>query len=371
MKDAEEIEKFIPIFETSLRINKIPQPLWKQQLLTHLPLDTLVKIEDVLQADDSTYEEAVGALRGTTALSFCSAAEDMCSGDRGLIWDMDIRHGSAKMLRLIETVAGEAENKREMAQSFAVALIRDHLNPQLKNYMDTSRRFGFKEFLETCEEWERSQPRGTSCYKKTRVSSVAQGRVQGSNPYPVKKPLTCFTCGKTGHMSRECQSHPQGEAVTAPVVAEAPAAPAGTQKKNNVTCFRCHQKGHKSPYCPSRPKSNRRVKLQSDKLLYLQPNELFGQVGRHSMPITCDSGAQISVAPEESVEASEFTGETQTLEDFHTGKVTGRICNVIFTIAGKQFPKRAVTLPGELLRWTLCMAVPLDWKWTSSWSRWL
>jgi len=65
----------------------------------------------------------VGALRGTTALSFCSAAEDICSGDRERIWEMDIRQGSAKLLRLIETMSGEAENKREMAQSFAVALM--------------------------------------------------------------------------------------------------------------------------------------------------------------------------------------------------------------------------------------------------------
>jgi len=86
MKEEDEVEKFIPIFESFLRINKVPQGLWKQKLLTYHPLESLVKIEEVLQEEDSTYEEAVGALRGTTALSFCSAAEDMCSGDRGRIW---------------------------------------------------------------------------------------------------------------------------------------------------------------------------------------------------------------------------------------------------------------------------------------------
>jgi len=39
MKEEEEIEKFIPIFETSLQINEVPQNLWKQKLLTHLPLE--------------------------------------------------------------------------------------------------------------------------------------------------------------------------------------------------------------------------------------------------------------------------------------------------------------------------------------------
>jgi len=95
--------------------------------------------------------------------------------------------------------------------------------------------------------------------------------------------------------------------------------------------------------------------LPLEKLLYLQQNELFGQVGRHLMPITCDSGAQVSVVPEESVEDEELTGETQILEDFHTGRVKGNV----FTIAGRTFKKRAVTLPGEMLRWTPCMAIPL------------
>jgi len=154
--------------------------------------------------------------------------------------------------------------------------------------------------------------------------------------------------------------------VTAPVAVEAPAAPSRVPSKADITCFRCHHKGHKSPNCPSRPKGNRRVKLLSEKLLYLQSNELFGQVGRHSMPITCDSCAEVSVVPEESVEEEELTGETQILEDFHTGRVEGNVCNVGLTIAGRSFRKRAVTLPGEMVtlpgemvRWTPFMAIPL------------
>jgi len=134
----------------------------------------------------------------------------------------------------------------------------------------------------------------------------------------------------------------------------------GARGKAEVVCFKCNQKGHKAPDCPTRPKTNRRVKLPVDKLVYLNPNELFGQVGVHGMPITCDSGAQISVVPEECVEPSEFSGELQVLEDFHTGRVTGRVCHVNFKIGGRTFRKRAVTQPGELLRWTPCMAVPLN-----------
>jgi len=133
MKDSDELEEFIPVFETSLRVNGVSKPLWKQKLLTHLPLKALVKVEEVLQTDDSSYEDTVGALRGSTALSFCSAAEDLCSGERGKIWEMEVCPSLARLKHLVKIVAGEAENKDEMAESVAVALARDHLAPDDSN----------------------------------------------------------------------------------------------------------------------------------------------------------------------------------------------------------------------------------------------
>jgi len=87
MKETDELEEFIPIFEASLKVNNVPASLWKQKLLTHLPLKSLVKVEDALQDEGSSYDDMVSALRGCVALSFCSAAEDMCSGERGKIWE--------------------------------------------------------------------------------------------------------------------------------------------------------------------------------------------------------------------------------------------------------------------------------------------
>jgi len=113
----------------------------------------------------------------------------------------------------VRRVTSDADTKEETIECVAVALMRDRLVPSLKSYVDITRRYKLGEFVSTCEEWERSQPRGTPCFRKSRSSVTVQGRAQGnSQPYPLKKPLTCFTCGKVGHMSRECRSRPPGEA---------------------------------------------------------------------------------------------------------------------------------------------------------------
>jgi len=268
-------------------------------------------------------------------------------------------HGPSldKLCKAITNVTKNDETKEEVVQSIAVALNKDRLNPALKTYVDLSRRFKLGEYKAVVEEWEKSQQE-THWARKGRQGWTNSMTRTLNAPYS-QKTLKCYSCGKLGHLMRKYRSKPAGER---PALTEQPVAsntiPAKSDAKN-ITCFRCHQKRHKSPSCLSRPKGNRRVKIPSDKLLYLQHKELLGKVGKHSMPITCDSGAQVSVAPEESVEENELTGETQVLEDFHTGRVTGNVCNIVFTIAGRPFNKKAVTLPGESLRWTPCMAVPL------------
>jgi len=97
MKEADDIESFIPIFEASLRMNGVPCESWKAKLTSHLPLKTLVPVENVLHSGDSSYGDLVDALMGCSTLSFCSAAEDMCSGERGRLWEMEVRASMTKL----------------------------------------------------------------------------------------------------------------------------------------------------------------------------------------------------------------------------------------------------------------------------------
>jgi len=147
------VESFISTFETMLKIAEIPRRAWKRELATHIPLGAIAKVGEVASDSDSTYEDVLGALRGSVSLSFGSAAEDLLSGERGSIYEMDVRPSLNRLKYLIKAVAGDSETIDEVAERMAVAIARDHLVPPLRTIVDTGMHFAHKQFVEACEQW--------------------------------------------------------------------------------------------------------------------------------------------------------------------------------------------------------------------------
>ena len=136
--------------------------------------------------------------------------------------------------------------------------------------------------------------------------------------------------------------------------------------RKEITCFSCHQKGHKLPQCPQKQTHIKRIQIPSNKAIPLRDNELFGSVGVHRLPITCDSGADISVIPEECVSPEQLTGETCEIDSFIRKRTSGKVCDIVISVNGKEFKRRAVTQPGVHLAWTACLSLPFankdDWS---------
>ena len=86
---------------------------------------------------------------------------------------------------------------------------------------------------------------------------------------------------------------------------------------------------------------------------------MFGSVGPHRMPITCDTGADVTVIPDECVEPHQRTGEYCELKAFNDSKSTGEWCKVDITVGDVTFQKTAVTQPGESLGWSVCLSLDM------------
>ena len=372
MHESDDVETFIELFEAALRANEISPDLWKRKLHAQLPNSVKVKIQWVLQDDGATYDQIKEALLGCAEVSFGVAAEAFKAAEKGKLTTMTPRTAADKMRRWAGKITQGATSESECRDLLVMAEMRHWLVPELKSYVDLARVKDLKEFVKVIEGWESSQPTGTPCFRH--MYSNPQSTQNSSSrylPYPSKRSFSCYHCNKPGHISKDCRSRlaadrPPLTPITTktPVKVETQAptlqvtVPGGSRPaKREVTCFLCHQKGHKSPQCPQKQQV-KWVQIPAKDVVRLRDNELMGSLGPHVLPVTCDSGADITVVPEECVDPKLFTNETCEVSSFNRVTSSGKVCNIVIEIAGRKFPRRAVAQPGESLAWSTCLSLP-------------
>ena len=124
--------------------------------------------------------------------------------------------------------------------------------PELKTYVDLMRSTDLQHFLMVTEEWERSQPEKRHIFKQSsrfgNTSSFRQGQ-NSSYQSGSKKPLTCYFCGKIGHISKECRSQLGGDSQKQTPAVTTPVTTPQVDRKP-IVCFSCYHVEHKSPPIP-------------------------------------------------------------------------------------------------------------------------
>ena len=142
-------------------------------------------------------------------------------------------------------------------------------------------------------------------------TAVFKGRSANEGHQERRGPITCYTCGKVGHRSADCWQAKNREI----------APKAGVAVK--IVCYTCGEEGHKSPQCPrnmkgekagskgAQPKPVKRVWQNQTGCVQLE-----GSVNGHQAQVLLDSGADISVVPEDMVEPTLMSGGKVAVKPF-------------------------------------------------------
>ena len=274
---------------------------------------------------------------------------------------MEVQLAGDKMARWVTKMMEGAETTQDKAERIAMGALRANMVPELKMYLDLAKPTTKPEFDAVIDQWVKAQPYKRSVYKQQ--SGYRSGdsykfrQENNNNPYNSanRRPVTCYSCGKVGHMSKEYRSKPlqvqkQTSTNTAPV------------DTKPIVCFTCSELGHKSPQCPKRRKDKvKRVSIPREKIERLADNDIMATLGGVRLPMTFDSGAQISVVPIELVRSDEMTGETTNYRGAFTNNewLVGIVANVSIKVGDELFRSRAIAAPGEQMEWTALLRIDM------------
>ena len=120
--------------------------------------------------------------------------------------------------------------------------------------------------------------------------------------------LRCFVCGKMGHKAVDCWHKEKG----------VPGARAA-ESDSKIVCYICGVEGHKATTCPGKKEAQKGANVKQINHVKVEGVEetiVQGRVNGRRANLLLDSGAQITIVPEEMVDRKLRTKEVVSLRGF-------------------------------------------------------
>ena len=166
--------------------------------------------------------------------------------------------------------------------------------------------------------------------------------------------ITCFICGKQGHRSYECKH--RGDRSNHGVGKDD-----GKPYQRQITCFNCGMQGHIASECvKSKDKLKDREVKAGDTLVNTigsgSPNfKLAGMVNGIETIILLDTGADLTVVPDNLVLANQVSDKSVNVRGLGGIAFQAKLAKVLFTVQGLTFYKEVA-----MVSHTICSCVLLS-----------
>ena len=308
-KEGDDLEDFFVTVEHRLRASEIEEREWTGMLDTKFCGKTLVAWRDVAEAFPVYKEAKLNLLRScgytpkVASDNFFGFKPECC---KGLTGDQLYLKGQQLLRRMVapERLSERAEFAIVKGWVYSVVPRRARMALDARAVDDsTSLVSALQDFLSIEGEKGDSQ-----------VASFKKGMVEHKERMGS---MNCFKCGKSGHKAADCW----GSKGSREGAYKSPSGPGKDNSvepnvrngSNKIVCYTCGVEGHKMPQCPRKAEFyGKDVKVKPVKRLKQREGKcvrIDGKVNGFDMPIMMDSGAELSVVPEDLVSPRNLTGE--------------------------------------------------------------
>ena len=346
-RDSDDIEDYLLTSERKLKAGDIPEEEWVAILASKLGGKVGSAWQDLLMAEGCYQDVKAGLLKvcgytpklaGEVFFGFRQDAMKGMSADQ--LW-----HRGVQLLRRIVALA-----RLEPGVEFALmkAWIWSIVPRRARMLLDSRVVTSSGELIGVLQdhlvmEGERGEGQVAVFRRQNHGSEPSTGNVNSDK----KIVGSCFKCGKTGHKAADCwqKSSGAGSGASKP-------SSSGSVSGRTIVCYTCGVEGHKSTQCtkvkqekPS-PKEGQAKPVRRLWHRVERDSVVKGVVNGKEVSIVLDSGATISVVPEDMVGEELKTGEIVSVMAFQSKEpVNLPIARVKFKIEHLEWEEEVALAP--------------------------
>ena len=306
MKESDDLELYLQSFENEMTQLEVNPDRWKALITVRLTPKMKGYICDIQQNPASSYQDVKACLLSNAGLTRAQA------GARWFSLSTDCMKGKSTgevlqlMDRLLNRMYDNADTQEDHHARLILARIKTRVDKDFRLHLDSQAIQTRHDLRRVLESWESSHG--------------GFGRDEGHKRH---SSLVCHKCHKPGHKAYQCRNTPMEQSML-------------TSKQDIPVprCYTCGTLGHKTPECPrktkeleeSKPKDTSKrkdkyqkiqaaVSLHDSERLNMTIATLFGQ----NLPILLDTGAEMTVVPQEMIPPAAHTGNEMKLRSFDGG----------------------------------------------------